>query len=284
MTSESNVSTDQPMISLRGGYQMPALGFGTFQLEPDEAHESVLHALEIGYRHVDTADMYGNHEGVAKALAESNVRRQDIFLVTKIWRDRLRRDDLLADAERSLKELGTDYVDQLLIHWPNSDIPMDETFDAMDRLVRDGKVRTVGVSNFTIGHLEKAIEASPQPIVANQVELHPYLSQPDLRSFCNSRDIAVVAYRPILKGEVNDDDTLAAIADKHGRTAVQVTLRWMLQLGLVTIPRSSSADHIEQNFQALDFELDDEDMQKIDGLNRNDRRIVPDFAEFDGPQ
>lgn len=284
MQSNEKSAARQPSVELPGGIPMPALGFGTFQLESDVARDAVAHALKVGYRHVDTADMYHNHDGVGKAIAESDVPRDELFLVTKIWHDRLHRDALLADADRSLNELGVEYVDQLLVHWPNSDIPMDETFAAMDELVGAGKVRTVGVSNFTVGHMEQAVAASPRPIAANQVELHPYLSQPDLRAWCDGHGTAVVAYRPILKGEVNDDAVLREIADKHGRTPVQVTLRWIIRSGMVAIPRSKSPAHIEENLGALDFELDDEDMRRIDGLNRDDRRIDPGFAEFDGPR
>lgn len=276
--------TDQPMVKLNGQTPMPALGFGTFQLDEDTAHQAVAHALKTGYRHVDTADMYGNHKGVGRALAESDVPREQIFLVTKIWHDRLAHDDLLADANRCLGELGVDYLDQLLIHWPNSDIPMSETFAAMNELVSNGKVRTIGVSNFTVEHIQAAMDTSPQPIAANQVELHPYLTQPKLRQFCAEHNIVVVAYRPILKGEVNDDATLREIADKHDKTPVQVTLRWILQSGMVTIPRSGTPKHIDENFGCLSFELDEDDLGRIEALNRNERRIDPDFGEFDGPR
>ncbi|MFP4053027.1 MAG: aldo/keto reductase [Phycisphaerae bacterium] len=284
MTADRSSQPDRPVVTLPGDIPMPALGFGTFELKETVAHDAVAHALKVGYRHIDTADMYGNHEGVGKAIKESGVAREEVFLVTKIWHDRLRHDDLQADAERSLRELRTDYVDQLLLHWPNSDIPMEETFAATDELVKAGKVRTVGVSNFTEAHLEKAANASRQPIAANQVELHPYLQQPQLREYCGRHGIAVVAYRPIVKGEVNEDETLSDIAGKHDATPVQVTLAWMLQRGMVTIPRSKSPEHIEQNFQALRIELDEDDLQRIDALDRDDRRVTPGFHEFDGPR
>lgn len=284
MPTNEHTATEQPTLNLPGDVAMPVLGFGTFQLKEDVAEQAVAHALNVGYRHVDTADMYGNHRGVGKAIRESAVAREEIFLVTKIWRDRLRHHDLLTDAERSLEELGTDYVDQLLIHWPNSDIPMEETFKAMHQLVRDGKARTIGVSNFTAAHLDRAFTASPQPIAANQVELHPYLAQPELREACRQRHVPVVAYRPIVMGKVSDDPVIAEIAGKHDRTPVQVTLRWILQLDMVAIPRSKSPEHIEQNLGALSFKLDDEDMQRISDLDRGEREIDPDFAEFDGPK
>ena len=260
---------------------MPALGFGTFQLDQKTAEETVAAALEIGYRHIDTADMYGNHEGVGRGLKQAGVGRDDVFLVTKIWRDRLRPDDLIADANRSLEELQVDYVDQLLIHWPNSDIPMDETFSAMDQLVKESKVRTVGVSNFTIAHLREAMDASPQPIAANQVEFHPHLYQKDLMEFCQDNGIAPVAYRPIIKGDVKEEPVLQDLAGHYNSTPVQVALRWCLQHGLAAIPRSSSRDHIQENYDCLQIKLDPSDMQRIDNIATTHRCVDPDFAEFD---
>jgi len=273
-----------PTLSLPGGQPMPALGFGTYQLTGDTARQAVGHALEVGYRHIDTAMMYDNHVAVGRGLAEAGVDRAEIFLVTKIWHDRLRRTDLLADAEQALNELGTDYVDQLLIHWPNSRIPIGETLGAMKELHDAGKTRTIGVSNFTVDHLRQARDAGEVPLAANQVECHPYLAQPELHAFCRQHAIAMVAYRPLGRGEVCDDPVLGEIGRKHGRTAAQVALRWLLQRGLAAIPRSSTPRHIEENWQALGFELDDDDRARIDGLDRNQRQIVPDFAEFGGPE
>jgi 2,5-diketo-D-gluconate reductase B len=263
------------------GKPMPALGFGTFQLDESTAEKCVADALEIGYRHIDTADMYGNHEGVGRGLRQSGLGREDIYLVTKIWRDRLRPDEVLADANRSLEELQVDYVDQLLIHWPNNDIPMSETFSAMDQMVKEGKVRTVGVSNFTIAHVREAMDASPQPIAANQVEFHPYLYQKEVMEFCQDNDVALVAYRPIVKGEVKEDPLLQDLAGHYNATPVQVALRWCLQHGLVAIPRSSTRDHIEENWKALEIELGPDDMERIDNIQKTERRVDPDFAEFD---
>lgn len=260
---------------------MPALGFGTFELDEKTAENNVAVALEIGYRHIDTADMYGNHEGVGRGLKQAGVPRDDIFLVTKIWRDRLAPDDLLADANRSLEELEVDYVDQLLIHWPNSEIPMNETFSAMDQLVKEGKVRTVGVSNFTIAHMREAMEASAQPIAANQVEFHPYLFQKDLMEFCQDNGVVLVAYRPIVKGEVKEEPLLQDLAGHYNATPVQVALRWCLQHGLAAIPRSSSPDHIKENYRCFEIKLDPTDMQRIDDIQTTKRQVDPDFAEFD---
>jgi 2,5-diketo-D-gluconate reductase B len=284
MPPEQQTEFHQPVVRLPGDVAMPALGLGTFELEPDVARQAVLTALEVGYRHVDTADIYENHKGVGRALRESGLPREDVFLVTKVWHDRLGRRDVLADADRFLDELGTEYVDQLLIHWPNSGIPMEETLAAMDALVQGGKARTIGVSNFTVGHLEKALATSPQPIAVNQVEIHPYLAQPELRRYCGEKNVTVVAYRPVVKGKVNEDPVLSEIGRKHGRTAAQVTLRWMLQSGMVAIPRSKSREHIEENYGALQFELEEEDLRRIDALDRGDRQIDPAFAEFDGPR
>jgi diketogulonate reductase-like aldo/keto reductase len=271
---------ESPIYDLADGRKMPALGFGTWELRGKEGEAAVRHALDVGYRHIDTADMYRNHEAVGRALADRD--REELFLTTKVWHDRLGYDDVIADAERFLRELHVEYVDLLLIHWPNRAIPMAGTFKALKEVAESGKTRSIGVSNFTIGHLEHALAVSDAPIVTNQVEFHPRLYQKELLDYCAERDIVITAYRPILHGEAADEPVLRDIAGKHDATPVQVCLRWLLQHGAAAIPRSGSPEHIEDNWRCLGLDLDEDDMRRIDGLNRDERYLDPEgISEFD---
>ena len=266
-------------LVLPGGGEMPALGFGTFELKGATCVDAVRHALKVGYRHIDTADLYENHESVAEAIAD--VAREELFLTTKIWHDRLHYDTVLEDAERSLKELRTDYVDLLLIHWPNRRIQMQETFRAFNELLESGKTRAIGVSNFTIAHIREAQEVSKAPIANNQVEFHPYLYQRELLEFCKEQGVTVTAYRPVVRGDVERDEVLQELAKKRGCTPQQAALRWLLDRGLSAIPRSKNPEHIEENWRAQEVELTEEDLQRIDGLNRDKRYVDAEFSEFD---
>jgi 2,5-diketo-D-gluconate reductase B len=268
-----------PDFKLSNGMMMPAFGFGTFRMDGPECEQAVRHALKVGYRHIDTADYYFNHDVVGKAIGEYD--RSDIFLTTKVWYDQLQHDQVLSAVDRFLEELNTPYIDLLLIHWPNSSVPMEETFAAMTKLHADGKLRAVGVSNFTMDHLEQAIGASDLPIVNNQVEFNVYLYQKDLLEFCKRHEILLTAYRPLVNGEVSDDPTLREIAGMYDKTASQVALNWLLRHDVCAIPKSKTPAHIDENWGALGWELADEDVARIDALNRNDRRVAPDFAEFD---
>lgn len=269
---------EQPVFELANGTHMPALGFGTFQLSGQECEDAVRHALEVGYRHIDTADMYGNHAQVRNAI--QGYDRDDLFITTKIWRDDLRYDDVLKAGDRFIKELGS-IPDLILIHWPNRDIPMAETFRGLKELLAAEKTRSVGVSNFTTTHLKEALRVSLPTLVNNQVEFHPFLYQKELLEFCRAKELVVTAYQPVAATAARGNDVLDDIARKHGKTPVQAVLRWLLQHGVAAIPRSKSPEHIRENWGALGWELDADDMSRIDGLNRNERRIDPDFAEFD---
>jgi len=250
-----------------GGAEIPALGVGTFQLSGAECERAVRTALELGYRHVDTAEYYDNERAVGTAIADAPVDRGDVFLTTKVWRSNLRRDDVRPAVEASLDRLDVDYVDLLLIHWPHPRVPVRETLDAMETLREEGLVRHLGVSNFTRSQLAEAIEVADAPIVTDQVLYHPFVDQGDLRSFCADAGVALTAYSPLARGAVLEDDTLERIGERHGRTAAQVALRWLVrQPGVVAIPRSSSRDHLAENLAVFDFDLTDDEARRIDEL------------------
>lgn len=262
------------------GAQIPALGFGTFRLPSDDARAMVDAALKTGYRHIDTAQAYDNEDAVGEAIANSDVAREDIFLTTKIWTDHFHDGDLQASLKASLKRLGTDYVDLLLLHWPNPDVPMDETIGALNDTVDQGMARMIGISNFTTAHIEQAVAASKHPLVTNQVEYHPFLSQTPVRDTLGKHDMALTAYCPLAQGKVFSNETLTEIGARHGKNDGQVALRWLLQQGdTIAIPRSSKAAHVASNFEVFDFELSDMEMKQISDLHSPDGRLVnPSFA------
>lgn len=263
-------------ITLDGG-KVPSLGFGTWQLEGDECVAAVRDALAIGYRHLDTAEMYGNEAQVGEAIAASDVPRSELFLTTKVWRSHLAHDDLLRAVEASLERLGTDYVDLLLIHWPNPEVALDEPLSAMRRLQLDGAARHLGVANFTPGLLRQA--ASRVALRCVQVEYHPFLAQDDLLAEARRRDMVLTAYSPLARGEVLDDPVLAAIGRAHGKSPAQVTLRWLLQQERVAaIPKAAAPEHRRANLEVFDFRLSDDEMAAIDDLERGQRLIDPHFA------
>ncbi|MBW3623371.1 MAG: aldo/keto reductase [Armatimonadetes bacterium] len=272
---------DSPTLPLRPQGEIPLLGFGTYPMKGDECRRAVETALDCGYRHLDTADAYGNHDAVGAALQSAAVPREQIFLTTKVMRDKLRYEQVIEVAERSLRELQTDYLDLFLVHWPNNEIPMEETFRAMARLIEEGKIRACGVSNFTVSRLDRALALDLGPISVNQVEYHPFLNQKDLHRFCTERGVALTAYSPLAQGKIAGDPTLEEIAQKYGKSPAQVTLRWLLQRGIVAIPKASSRPHIEANLNILDFELSSEDFRRIDNRERWERLITWDVADFD---
>ena len=246
------------------GQRVPALGFGTWQLSGAEAREATRDALEIGYRQIDTAQAYGNEDEVGKAIAESGVAREDIFLTTKIVRDTLRGDRVGPAVDESLRKLGTDYVDLLLIHWPTDEVPLGETLGAMRAAQEAGKVRHLGVSNFRAPLLREAMEHAP--ILADQVPYQPGRTQSSLLALAAEHDVMITAYSP-LRGNGLKDPALAAVATKHGKSVQQVALRWLLQQDKVSpIPRSAKADHRRSNFDVFDFELDADDMATIGAI------------------
>lgn len=255
-------------------FSMPALGFGTYQLEGGNARHMVKYALDVGYRHIDTAQIYDNETEVGQALQEARVVREDIFLTTKVWVDRFSQGKLAPSVDESLRRLGTDYVDLLLLHWPNSNVPLEETLDALMAVQASGKARYIGVSNFTTELMQEAVNICGKgKLVNNQVEYHPYLVQDKVIQQARSLDMTLTAYRPVAKGKILQDNTLTQIAEKYGKTAPQVTLRWIIQQGIAAIPRSSQESHTQQNFDIFDFSLTAEEMSAINDL-RGDQRLV----------
>lgn len=227
----------------------------------------MLGALELGYRHIDTAEMYQNETEIGRALTQSYVKREDLFLTTKVWSTHLRRPDLLTACEGSLRRLGLDYVDLLLVHWPNPSVPIEETMQAMDELKHSGKARQIGVSNFSVPELQKAQQSCRSHIFSNQVEYHPFHGQDEIVQHCQDNDLVLTAYTPLAKGRVSRDSTLSEIGYGYGKTGAQVTLRWLVQQGhVICIPKAANADHQKENTGIFDFELSQEEMQRISRL------------------
>ena len=260
------------------GTRVPALGFGTFRMAGEECRAGVEDALAIGYRHIDTAQGYDNEEQVGEALERSGVPREEIFLVTKLRPSNFRERDVVRSAEESLRKLRTDYVDLLLLHWPNPAVPLAETLGAVRQLQESGSVRHVGVSNFPSKLVREASEHVK--VFANQVEYHPYLSQKTLLDLAAELDYLLTAYSPVAKGAVTRDETLISIGEEHGKTPAQVALRWLVQQQRVAaIPKASSRAHRRSNFDVFDFELSAQEMMRISSLARTDGRITdPDNA------
>jgi 2,5-diketo-D-gluconate reductase B len=259
------------------GLRVPALGLGTWKLEGRTCLRAVEEALRLGYRHVDTAQLYGNEEEVGRALHGSGVPRKEIFLTTKVRMENLAFGDVLRTTDGSLRRLGTDYVDLLLVHWPNPEIPLEETLSALQQLQEEGRTLQIGVSNFPPSLLRQALEIVP--IFCVQVEYHPFLSQQALLEIARRHDLMLTAYSPLARGEVVQDPILEEIARRHGKTPAQVTLRWLMQQDHVAaIPKASSPEHLRANLDVFDFVLSEEEMQRIFALDRGRRLIDPGTA------
>jgi len=262
----------------RQGTSMPALGLGTWEMRGDGAVAAVRQAIDLGYRHIDTAQMYGNEAEVGTALADCGVPRDALWLTTKVDNGNHAFEKVKSSVEESLKKLKTDYVDLLLIHWPMfDDAPLVETLDAMAELHYAGKVRHLGVSNFSAELIAEAVDDLGHQILCNQVEYHPYLSQNAVKAACAQRDVIVTAYCPIVRGLVNEDPVLQAIALIHDKTPTQVTLRWLVQQdGVAAIPKAASENNARGNLDIFDFELTDDEMTRIGTLARGHRIVDPD--------
>ena len=277
MSEQLPAAADCPAID-----GIPALGIGTWQNEdPEQCAESVRTALEAGYRHVDTAQIYGNESAVGDGIAAADVERDDIFLATKVWIDELQHDDVIASTEESLEKLGVDRVDLLYVHWPAREYEPEDSLSAFAELRERGLIDHVGVSNFLPEQVDRAIEVCEAPIEANQVELHPFLPQYDLVEHCQDQDVTVVGYSPLARGSVLNDETIGAIAEKHGVSEAQVSLAWLRQRDVVTIPKATSAEHVHDNWQSLDLTLDDEDVEQIESIERRERQVDPSFAPWE---
>ncbi|WP_407270216.1 aldo/keto reductase [Radiobacillus sp. PE A8.2] len=263
----------QDTTTLHNGVKMPWLGLGVFQVKDgEEVVHSVKSALKHGYKSIDTAAIYKNEEGVGQALKESGVPREEIFVTSKVWNGDQGYESTLAAFETSLNKLGLDYLDLYLIHWPTpAQGKYKETWKAMEKLYKDGKIRAIGVSNFKEHHLDDLIKDAEIKPMVNQVEFHPHLAQKTLRDYCKKHEIQLEAWSPLKQGQLLDDPTLLAIADKYGKSTAQVIIRWDLQSEVVTIPKSVKEHRIVSNADVFDFELSAEDMAAIDGLNKDER-------------
>lgn len=251
------------------GTSVPQIGLGTWALRGETCHKTVLMALDLGYRHIDTAEMYDNERAIGRAIAQSRVPREELFLTSKVWRDHMHHGDVIKACDRSLEDLGADYLDLYLIHWPVADVPIDETVGALDELQHSGRARRIGVSNFSAAQLAEAQEASQAGIFCNQVEINPWRHPGDLLAACQASDVLMTAYTPLARGRVQSSDVLREIGATHGKTPVQVALRWLIQKpNVVAIPKASSREHLEQNLAVFDFELDNAAMEAIDDLSR----------------
>ncbi len=269
-----------PNIKLKDGNEIPRLGFGTWQLKGSTCQKSVEDALEIGYRHIDSADAYSNHREVGQAIDKSGLKREDFFLTSKLWFTDFEKQPAIDACKRVLDELKVPYLDLYLMHWPNKNVPIETTLEAMEEMKGNGLIKSFGVSNFTVHHIQDALVANKN-FVTNQVEFHPSLNQNELKEFCEKNDIAITAYSPIAQGQDLKIPEVLKLAEKYERSTAQVVLNWLLSKGIIAIPRSSSRNHIEDNFKSLEWKLTPEDIKSLDGLNRNNRIVKPDFNEFD---
>src|ERR1043165_2571867 len=252
------------------GARIPTLGFGTWQLSGRNGARVIEQALRLGYRHIDTAKNYGNEREVGEALRASGVNREEVFVTTKVPHVDLAPANLERAVKQSLANLRLSDVNLLLIHWPNPRIPLAETMGAMCKMKRDGYARHIGISNFTVALVEEAVTLSSEPLVANQIEWHPYLDQSKVRAACARRGIVVTAYSPIAQGQAAGDDTLARIGKRYGKTAGQVSLRWLVQNGAIVIPRTSRGERLSENIGVFDFELTPDEITEVGTLARSD--------------
>ena len=264
----------EPLVLIAHGAQIPALGFGTSPMTGSMSPDEIVAALKAGYRHIDAARKYGTEPIVGEGLRRSGVPRQDIFLTTKVSHENLHAADFAKSVDDSLKALNTDYVDLLLVHWPNPEIPLGETMPALAKARQQGKARHVGVANFNIALLDQAIKLCPEPLVCLQAECHPYLDQSKLLAAVRQRGLAFVAYCSLGRGRLFSDSVLAEIAQSRGRSIAQIALRWLMQQGLGAIPRSSNPQRIADNFKVFDFTLSDAEMKRISALKRPNGRIA----------
>ncbi len=265
---------------LSNGLKIPSIGFGTYKLGKDEQVINVVdYALKVGYRHIDTAAFYGNEEAIGKALKESDVKREDIFLATKLWNNCHGYEKAMKAFNDSIKKLGVDYLDLYYIHWPNE--LNSETWRALEDLYNEGKVKAIGVCNFKIGHLEDLKKTAKIMPMVNQIEIHPGFTQKEMVKYCQGNNIQVIAWSPIMRGRLFTEPLMIELSEKYNRTITQIILRWHIQNDIIPIPKSSNNDRIKENLDIFDFEIEKEDMLKIDSLNRAENVSgVPDDSNY----
>ena len=262
-----------PSITLSDGNSIPQFGFGVYKVEPEETEAVVAQALEAGYRHVDTAEMYGNEKEVGEAIRASGIRRDEVFVTSKLDNGYHEPEDARGAFERTLSDLGFDYVDLFLIHWPlpnRYDGDFVSTWETLEEFRSDGRARSIGVSNFQPDHLRRLADESETVPVVNQIESHPYMTNDGVRDYCIERGIAVEAWSPLARGGISEDHKISEIADRFGKTPAQVVLRWHLQRGNIVFPKSTTPARIRENFEVFDFELGTEDMEAITALDRGE--------------
>jgi 2,5-diketo-D-gluconate reductase A len=262
-----------PTVTLNDGHSIPQLGFGVFQIDPAETAEAVRNALEVGYRHIDTAEMYGNERGVTEGVHASGLDRSEVFITSKLNNRYHRPGDARRAFEKTLAELGFDYVDLFLIHWPLPTLyggDFVSTWKTLEEFRADGRARSIGVSNFQVEHLQRLASASDQAPAVNQIELHPYLLNEQVRAYDEAHGIATEAWSPIAQGGVLDDPVITAIADRLEKSAAQVVLRWHIQRGNVVFPKSTTPARIKENFELFDFQLEADDIAKITALDKGE--------------
>jgi 2,5-diketo-D-gluconate reductase A len=274
-----------PTITLNDGHEIPQLGFGVFQIPPEETAQAVDHALEVGYRHIDTAEMYQNERGVGDAVRGSGIDRSELYITSKLNNGYHRPDDARRAFDQTLSELGFDYVDLFLIHWPlptRYDGDFVSTWKVMEEFKQQGRARSIGVSNFQVAHLERLAGETDTVPAVNQIELHPYLLNDEVRRYDSEHQIGTEAWSPIAQGGVLEDETITAIGDRLQRTPAQVVLRWHIQLGNIIFPKSTTPSRIKENFALFDFELDSDDMGAITALDKGEEgRTGPNPDAFD---
>ncbi len=276
--------TDIPDIMLSNGQHIPQFGFGVFQVHPEDTVAAVSTALQAGYRHIDTAEMYGNEKEVGEAISRSGLDRGDVFVTSKLANDAHQPDDARRAFDESLKALGFDYLDLFLIHWPlptRYDGDYVSTWQTLEEFYRDGRARSIGVSNFQPRHLRRLHAECEIPPAVNQIEVNPYLTQDEVRGFCAEHQIGIEAWSPLGRGNVLSDPTIDAIARQTGKTPAQVVLRWHIERGDIVFPKSVTPDRIRENIDIFDFELAGQDVEAISALDRNER-TGPDPDKFDG--
>ena len=270
-----------PTIALNNGVEIPQLGFGVFQIDPDETKDATLQAFEVGYRHIDTAQMYGNEKGVGEAIAESGIARDEIFVTSKLNNGFHAHDDALKAFDGTLEKLGLDQIDLFLIHWPLPGIDVDfvETWKAFEEIYASGRARSIGVSNFQPKHVRRLTQETDVVPAVNQIEVHPFLVQDELRAVNAEHNIATEAWSPIAQGLVLDNPVIGGIATEHGKTPAQVVLRWHVQRGDIVFPKSVTRSRVEDNFDIFDFELSDSEIGFITALDKG-HRTGPNPDEF----